>query len=90
MKVDLFTSSIDLQDIVLSGYPGEIFEEQVNVDNSDVYNGCLYCFYDLEYKELAEFLKKYKKYGYEIRDSSSGNFIEVHEPDSSRFGFSLN
>jgi hypothetical protein len=90
MKVDLFTYSADLQEIVINEYPGKIFEEQMRIEDFNLGNLRLYCFYNLDSSDLMEFIKKYDEYDYEIRNSSNGEFVKDYKPEFRDFGFSLN
>jgi len=66
-KVDLFTHSRELEDLILSEYPGTIFENQHYIDDSKKEK--TYCFYDLDYAVLRDFLSSLEeKYSFELRD----------------------
>ncbi len=85
--VDLFTHSIELEDFILSQYPGKLFENQHHVDTSEPER--LYCFYNLNNKTLEEFLKG-KNYEYEIRDSETGDYIFINKISQSIGPVNLN
>lgn len=72
--VNLFTHSIELEDLILSKYPGKIFENQHHVDSTEKTK--LYCFFDLSYNQLTKFLNG-KNYEYELRNSKSGEIVHV-------------
>jgi len=72
---DLFTHSRELDDLILSCYPRKIFESQHEIDETE--NPKLYCFYDLDYNELRNFLEG-RNYEYELRDSKTGDILKVN------------
>lgn len=65
----------------LSTYDEELFNlvserfGEGHIDCSEK-ESVLFCFCDLNYKNLLEFLKD-KDYEYEIRDSKTGNYVEI-------------
>ncbi len=76
-RVDLFIYSKELEDIILAEYPREIFENQHEIDETE--ENKMYCFYNLDRKELIDFLKDYKmKYEYEIVNSETGSIVGVN------------
>lgn len=76
-RVDLFTYSKELEDIMLAEYPGKIFENQHEIDETE--ENKMYCFYNLNRKELIDFLKEHKtKYEYEIMNSETGSIEGVN------------
>jgi hypothetical protein len=72
--VDLFTHDRDLEDLMLSEFPGKIFPEQYEKDTTE--NPHLFCFYGLDYMSVSDFLKN-KNFEYELKDSSSGKLVLV-------------
>ena len=82
MKVDIFTSSRELEDLIISSYSGTLFEDQIDkkIDTSDPDSPCLFCFYDLEFEALRKLLY-YLGYEYEIIKSSSGEILCVSDTE---------
>jgi hypothetical protein len=78
MLVDLFTYDPELDSIILESFPGKIVpKDQYHIDDSET-GTKLFCFYDLDQRELAGFLSSYKaKHGYEIR-GKKGEIIEAN------------
>lgn len=76
MLVDLFTYNPELEEAILTNFPGKIKGKQHYVDTSDRQH--LYCFYGLEESQVNEFLKG-KNYSYELRDSKTGKVISAIE-----------
>lgn len=74
MIVDLLTSEKILGDLILTEYPGKIFENQVSKTNKGKRK--IYCFSKLEYKELMKFLITYSFYEFKIMEDSTERFIE--------------
>lgn len=84
MAVDLFTMDIELAEIILSNYPGLMFEEQYHIDESET-GERVYDFLNLDEIELLKFLGRTdarKKYEFEIRDTD-GNFVEINRLNTS-------
>lgn len=74
-KVDLFTCSRELEELMLNDFPGIIKGEQHEVKKIDNGNK-VYCFYDLNEQELIRFIGTYARdYEFEIRDHSTGEVI---------------
>ena len=78
MLVDLFTTSRELQDLVIREYTEAIFEKQIGLDNSDP-DKKVYWLYELNHEQILRFLKKQpQEYPYELRNSRTGEFVEVN------------
>lgn len=74
MLVNLSTTDKILEDLILTEYPGKIFEDQVSkTDNGERKP---YCFSGLEYEELTKFLINYLGYKFEIIEPATGRIIE--------------
>lgn len=75
-KVDLFTYSCLLEELMISEYPGKITDEQYHID--DTLSPKTYCFYDLEEDVLMAFLesenRQIRDEHYQVRDKI-GNII---------------
>lgn len=76
-KVDLFTTSPNLEDLMVRSYPGELFEDQFS--KSEDPDGKVYGFIGLHEPLLVSFLKHLETTNkitnseqYEIRDHSTG------------------
>ena len=54
---DFYTKDREFADVMLSEYPGIIFENQYQVIKKD--KDKLFCFLDLEYDTLMDFLQKH-------------------------------
>ena len=82
MIVDLFTHSKEIQDIIIKDYPEKIFpDKQYYEDTSLNQEPKLYCFYELELEFLQPLLdEKCIQYEYEIRDSETGDILDVNFP----------
>lgn len=72
--VDLFTHEKELEDLILSEYPGKLFENPHHIDDTEEQK--LYCFYDLPLSKLKKFLNG-KNYEYELRNSKTGEVVAV-------------
>ncbi len=78
--VDVSTEDRELAQRILEDYPGKIKGDQYQVDTSEPDKNPLYCFYNLDRKEIIRFLRKdHKSRSYDIRDSFSGEFLHNSE-----------
>jgi hypothetical protein len=76
-KVDLFTSDMILDSLMLGEYPGKIIpEEQYKAEHFE--GKTRYSFFDLELSTLRAFLDG-RNFAYEIRDRKTGKYISRHE-----------
>jgi len=90
MLVDLFTTDSELESIFLEEFPDKFFpDKQLNIDTSNPQRK-VFCFYDLDYNRLNEFLFEYKnKYEFEIRNKE-GEILEANLVYVSSSAFSNN
>lgn len=80
--VDLFTYERELESLILENYPYILKPEQHKIEDSEGRENKLYCFYDLDEKEIKNYLKNYKPhYEFELRNSKTGEIIEVNKID---------
>jgi len=77
MLVDLFTLDGELESLFLEEYPEKFFpDEQFSIDTSD--GKRIFCFYDLDYDKLKEFMSDYRfKYEFEIKNKK-GEILEAN------------
>jgi hypothetical protein len=81
-KVDLFTESDKLQDLMLGSYPGELDPTyQYRRDTS--FQQPLHQFFNLPKNKILKFLEKIdpkiKREEYEVRDSLNGEFVRIRK-----------
>ena len=90
MLVDLFTTSRNLQDLIISEYPEKIGEEQISIDSS--LDKRVYCFLDLNYQVIKGLLEKVaKNHAYELRDSETGDIVKTNnQKEAKGTNFRLN
>lgn len=74
MLVDLLTLEKDLEDLMLSEYPGILKEEQIVKSKKGERK--VYSFFGLEYEELTSFLAECKGYNFWIFEHTTKRFIE--------------
>ncbi len=79
MKVDIFTNSSQLEDLILSTYPDKLFINQIEKKENQTQK--VYCFYGLNYESLISLLDNFSD-DYELKESKESE-------DSSSF-FSRN
>lgn len=73
--VNLFTSSRELDDLMLAEYPGRILESQHHVVRHG--DKKLYFVFDLHEAELLNFLESYRKpCEYEVRGGRTGRLLK--------------
>jgi hypothetical protein len=75
--VDLITTDKELQDAMISDYPGLIKEGQYHVESNR--GTKVYMFLNLEKGTLLEFLKSHKNCEYIIRKSSDGAHVVINK-----------
>ena len=78
-RSDLFTTDKYLETIMIENYPGIIKEDQYNKDTTDREKK-IYSFYNLDLAVLSKFLEKYQMFPYEVRNSTTGQYLLVNAP----------
>lgn len=73
-KVDLYTSSRDLEDLMLTQFPGIIKGSQVN--KLKIGSERAFGFLEVDGKKLKEFLTYYDSFPYKLVDSQTKELIE--------------
>ena len=73
-KVDLYTSSRDLEDLMLKQFPGVIKASQVG--KLKIGKARAYSFAELDGQKLKEFLNFYDSFPYKIVDSQTKELVE--------------
>ncbi len=76
--VDLATLDPNLEDIMITDYPGKITEDQHVIDTLDP-DAKVYRFLLLDKKTLLAFLRKYLFYEYAILDAENGSPIFINK-----------
>lgn len=80
MRIDLYTTSRDLQDLILTEYEEALFEEQTSVDESSP-NSKVFCFFNLDYNLIINFLKNHPHLEYELRESQTKKVVQRYSPE---------
>lgn len=73
-KVDLYTSSRDLEDLMLTKFPGVIKSSQVA--KLKIKQARAYSFLELDGQKLREFLSYYNSFPYKIVNAQTKELVE--------------